>query len=289
MFLKESLKKNKIFISLLIALFFSISLGYFYNRTKIVSDRYDTFRDDFFVEESLKRLKQIPQKIEGVKGLIVNHHLLASHLITEAFLVLDKEPKSIIILSPNHFYAGNNIVQVADVEWNTPYGTVCGDDKRIKILGESELVGIENISFRKEHGIFNIIPFIKKFFPNAKIVPVIIKDSLTREEADIFILTLEKVIDNNTVLVGSFDFSHEASPQITEKRDKISLSVLDNLLIDEIYDSVHVDSRPGLYIISKLFKSKNLDFNVLNNTNSSVLIDNKNQTDTTSYITGYFK
>lgn len=242
------------------------------------------------IEESIDRLHGVfPNKVSEIEGLIVNHHLLASHLISKTFLSIQKEPETIILIAPNHFWAGFAKVQTSIYSWNTPYGVLDPNNEKIKILLQNDSIQIENDSFKKEHGIFNIVPFIKKFFPNTQIVPLIVKDTLTEREAKKIAVTLKNIMTDNTLVIGSFDFSHDSIPTVAFNRDKESLSVIMDNKLEGVYSDVSVDSKPGLFILLDLMNARGKKFNLIENTNSSILIQDKDQKDTTSYIVGYFK
>ncbi len=240
-------------------------------------------------DSGFSRLKGEVPKVEGIRGVLVNHHLLGSHLITEALMTVKEQPKTVILISPNHFTQGFSKAQMSNYAWQTPYGILVPDSQTISKILENDQFKIGEHSFEKEHGISGIVPFIKKIFPDAKIVPIIIKDSMTQDEADAVVVELSQLVGNDTLVIGSFDFSHEADLSTTLARDTKSFAVVNTLNTDSVYSDVSVDSKPGLYVVMKLMKDKGLGFHLLDNTNSATLTQNPKQPDITSYITGYFK
>ena len=120
--------------------------------------------------------------IVKVSGLIVNHHLLADKLIVRGlYLGATDKPITIVLLSPNHFGRGYGPITVAAKDWRTPAGYLHADQNVIDALAKAKAAEIDDRPFELEHGVTNILPFIKKLYPRAKIVPIIIKDGLSNE------------------------------------------------------------------------------------------------------------
>ncbi len=278
-------------ISVLVVLVLVFLIGYFSHRTPQYVQNFHASYDvpQSVYDSGFSRLKNEVPKVEGIKGVIVNHHLLGSHLITEALMSVKEKPQTVILISPNHFDQGRSKAQVSNYAWQTPYGDLFPDTKFIARLSKTGFIKIEERSFAKEHGISGVVPFIKKIFPDAEMVSIIVKDSMRQSEADAVALELADLSDSHTLIVGSFDFSHEADLTTTTARDVKSLAVVSTLDIDHVYSDVSIDSTPGLYILMKLMKDRGLGFHLLQNTNSSELTLNPKQPDITSYITGYFK
>ncbi|HDQ16623.1 MAG TPA: hypothetical protein ENN31_00700, partial [Candidatus Vogelbacteria bacterium] len=58
-----------------------------------------------------------------VVGIIVNHHLLASRLISRIFdNISHLNPKTVVLLSPNHFNVGFSSIISSEYDWQTHYG-----------------------------------------------------------------------------------------------------------------------------------------------------------------------
>lgn len=281
--------------AILLIILIGFGLGYFtaFYKNNFVRETYGYHKaylsqQKSFYEESFLNLPQRNFEGKNIKGLLVNHHLLAKHFIASAFdAVVSKKPVNVVLLSPNHFGAGNGKIISSVFDWKTPYGDLESDQFLIKRLAERGLVSIEETPFETEHGIFNIVAFIKRTWPNAKIIPIIIKDSLNFESADVFAGELKNILPDNTFLVASLDFSHSVTSEIADLQDKKTLKAILDFELDSVKNS-YVDSKPALRIFLKyLLNSGAAKFNLLNASNSSKLLK-KDLSDTTSYITGFF-
>ncbi len=227
----------------------------------------------------------IPPKIleEKILGGIVNHHLLAKEFVDEVLVTLkEQQPKRIVLISPNHFNQGAGDIQTADLLWRSPVGEVktpCG------ILQEG-IVSNEPLTFLGEHGVSNIIPFIKKYLPDTEVLPLVVKERTDFASLDTVAESLASL--ENTIFLGSFDFSHELPPLVSEFRDQKSLDVITSFDLAGT-DNIAVDSKRGLYLLLKVLEKKGAqNFSLFRNSNSGFLIK-EDITDATSYITGVFE
>ncbi len=259
-----------------------------------------------FYEDAFNHAQKLDQKDFGlkssdVKGILVNHHLLAGQLIAHATqTIATDDEETIILISPNHFDAGNHQIILSSFNFETPYGESVNDCELAQKISSStsstsvnlaNYANIEEDPFIKEHGIFGIIPFFKKVAPNARVLPVIVKTNTTEEQLNQFtqILTDElKKEGKKYVVVGSFDFSHELTPELADFHDIKSLQALTSFDIS-LAGQLDIDSQKGLQLVMKLLQQEDATtFNLLDHSNSAQQLQKFDLLDTTSYITGYF-
>lgn len=116
-----------------------------------------------------------------VVSFVSPHHLVAKDLIENIFQKVAAENKnvpveSIILVSPNHKNAGNGWVNVSGETRTVENGTVEPNERLVKFLTDEKLAYREDAIFHGEHGIENLLPYAKKYFPEAKITPLIVRD-----------------------------------------------------------------------------------------------------------------
>lgn len=250
---------------------------------------YSYFSQKDFFDDAFKDADCKTNAEKNIKGLVVPHHLLASKLIACAFLsVSSKNPKTIVLLSPNHFFAGKGQITSSISDWRTPYGTLESDKNIIKQLQNSQILSIDETPFEKEHGISGIVPFIKNIFPDSKIIPIIIKDNLLEEKSGIFAENLLKILPPDSLIIASLDFSHYLPSNVADFHDAKSISVMENFDYDGI-KFMDIDSKPATEIFLKyLDLSGAKEFNLIENSNSAKILNDKTISETTSYITGFY-
>jgi AmmeMemoRadiSam system protein B len=225
--------------------------------------------------------------IDGIAGMFVNHHLLAPHLIAKQFvLAATDKPITVVLVSPNHFYSGQGGFIASKYTWQTPFGELNPDLSIIDQL--SDIVNIDETPFKDEHGIGNIVGFIKKSLPNAKIVPIMIKENVKDADVDSLATKLEMILPKGSIIVGSFDFSHYLNSNAAIFHDIQTLSTIRNFDLDRT-KKLDTDSHPGLRLILKyLDLTGNRRFILNSHENSATVSGNYSFTETTSYINGYF-
>lgn len=224
-------------------------------------------------------------------GGIVPHHLAAQSFIAEMFsLLADREnrPKTVVILSPNHLEVGESFVQTANMVWETPDGPIGTDAVKSEEIAVSFKTSFQNESMRSEHGVYNIIPFVKHFLPNANVVPITLRFATPTNDQNLLREILSKWFkqDNNVVVIASIDFSHYLSFEEAQKKDDETRAAMERYDFAEIasYRSDHLDSPVGLIVLLRTMQS--LDANrqtILQYDNSGKTL-NRPFTKTTSHF-----
>lgn len=237
---------------------------------------------DFF-DESLNKFEHTKIKDTDIKGIVVNHHLLASDLIAKAFsAAATDKPITVALISPNHFSVGRGQILSSLYDWQTPYGILESDKTIIGQLQQEKVLAIDEIPFEKEHGISNLVAFIKKIFPNAKIIPIIIKDGTSDKENEKMASALNKILPDDALVVASLDFSHYLPSNVADFHDAKSLAVLENFDYDGA-KFLDIDSKPGLTVFLKYLDQRGAKkFTLLDHSNSAKITQDKTAQETAS-------
>ena len=224
-----------------------------------------------------------------VKAGVIPHHLLAADLIAEFFSNLaGQEYDTIILLGPNHFNAGRADVITSADDWRTPYGVLEHDGDLLNQILSRPDTAVEEDIFSQEHAITSGVTFIKKTFPAAKFLPLILRRTVMPAQAKelgeyLFNLTAGKKI----LVLANTDFSHYQDSAAAQQHDMTSRAVLHNFDFENIYN-LDVDSPASLTAVMSYSSLYQARFRLLNNSNSAILSNRPGITSTTSYITGYW-
>ncbi|MDR2964316.1 MAG: AmmeMemoRadiSam system protein B [Treponema sp.] len=224
---------------------------------------------------------------------IVSHHLLAHDYIDSWFSRLAdmREVQIFYILSPSHFGLSLEPYSLTDGSWDSGFGLVESDKAKTYKLANFFNVILDTKVFEFEHGVSVFMPYIKKYFPKAKVTaiayggesPVNIPIALLLAEA------MEKEFDENgkqeNFLLISADFSHRGNLEQTQKKDEASRLYLENSA-GASWNMANCDNRPGIFVLNQLGKN-NLETVILYHTNSWE-IANEGADDITSYFFVYF-
>jgi len=277
------------YLVLLLPLFFGVWAG---ARSRPSSEPVNlraTFIKPDFYEQAYSVIKPADKPTGEIKGLLVNHHLLASHLIAQAFeQVTTKDVRTVVLLAPNHFERGGQRIITSGQPWVTPYGKLYADRRIVSQLNDSGLVAINDAPFIGEHGVSGLVAFIKKSLPNARVVPIIFKVSVTPAQTKQLAEYLSKILPDDALIVASLDMSHYVADQIADSNDDKTVAALENLDVSNV-DRLEVDSRAAFSVLVEMMKLKGAKFNLLARSSSAKLIGSKTPLDNTSYITGYFR
>src|SRR3990167_7156705 len=86
--------------------------------------------------------------------------------------------------------------------------TIYPDKTKIDSLVSSGLVFSQESAFNREHGITNILGDIADNFPNARLIPLMLKQNLSKETTAKLSDELARICPQNCLMVSSVDFSH---------------------------------------------------------------------------------
>ncbi len=227
--------------------------------------------------------------VRNTRAMVVPHHLLAKHYIAQAFSgVADNRVKTVVVISPNHFSLGDGQVITSEYVWETPYGPLYPDRELAGKLVQSKSVTLDESVFADEHGVSAIMPFVKKSFPYARVVPLVVKESFAKQDAKTFAKLLARHVDKDTMVIGSFDFSHYLPDAPADFHDEKSLALLHTLNTQTI-EHLDVDSKAGLTILLEYLTHIDAPmFQQVGHSSAAKLTENPDLSENTSHITGYW-
>lgn len=260
----------------------------------------------FFSLWTIYNKSQLPNEI---KGIVLPHHLLVENYIDDLYkLTSEKDPNisRIILLSPNHFGYGFSYIQSTNQAF-TPKNSPRLDKNFIENLSQKTPLKIDQSYFEKEHGIMSELPFIKKYFPNAKIVPIRIKPTTPQSQLDPLIKEISSTDLSRTLIIASIDFTHSESEETAVKNDNRIITWLEDWakgsqkadfqeikklaksISKTVQDSVAMDSPESFYILTKLMEHESAKtFTLFKRTSSASLLNIKDPLQNTSHIFGTF-
>lgn len=258
---------------------------------------------------------------QNIRGFIVPHHLFVEPYIDTFYQEIGKtidanSIERVILLSPNHFNYGWSTIQTTNQTItlnNTDEKTLPLDLDAIALITQTTPIQIEPEKFSLEHGITVEEPFLANTFPNAKLVPLIIKTDTPQDRIDRACEKLLQLDLSHTIIVGSLDFTHYTSEETALKNDERTVNFLENLLIspnspqsesftldtiktlatsfdlDQTPDGLAVDSPETLYFFLRLMQTQNaLDFTLWERTSSASMLNDSDPTQNTSHLFGTF-
>lgn len=177
------------------------------------------------------------------------------HFLQTTYTIDDKEELNIVIISPDHFDASkNSIDMLCENSNNFCYKNIC---KVAKSLPKTKTSGCINKKTTKEHGLGEHFIFIHKILPQAKIFPIIIKPRKFIENTELISILNTYKFKGKTLIIASVDFSHYVDEDFAKLHDKKSFYTLNNATDTNNYTSLDVDCPSCLYIANMLAQQNN--------------------------------
>ena len=222
------------------------------------------------------------------RGIISTHHLLASDLIHNLFKSVScNKYENIVIIGPDHGSRNGTTIFISDNTWLTPFGEVETNKDYNENLKKHPLVRVDNYFMEREHSNSALIPFIKYYFPEAKINTIALPTTLTIKESTDFGNLLAETLDSEyTLLLASIDFSHYLSYREACLRDVETFSSICDRDFEKIsrYTNDNLDSPETLIAFITYVDSLKCHKHLLENKNSAEYVE-PGQEGTTSYFT----
>ena len=210
---------------------------------------------------------------KDISAIVVPHHLLASSMIAETFRrASGREIETVVIVGPNHDKIGPAPVVSANGSWPAAAGAEVPTDPILVGGLLSTLQAPANPeAFRAEHSVGAIVPFAHHFFPQAKIVPIIVRPDAPRDSVERLSGWLAGLDSEKTLIVFSIDFSHYLARPEAEKMDVDTRKVIE---ADDAEAAIHMggahfDSPPTLATALRLAKMKTYTIRILDHGNSN--------------------
>lgn len=219
----------------------------------------------------------------------VSHHQLTDRLIDDWFaqIQLRRDVKTFFIICPSHYGLSTQDYSVANCVWN------CAEDGYVNTnlalaekVCENLGVAFDSGVFPVEHGASCLMPYLKKYFPEADVVVIAVDG-----EPPINMLYVQKLNEGlspfftgdqkkENFLIISSDFSHHGTESKTAEKDATSM-IFFNEPKPVNFLACGCDNRPGMYVLANNLSERSSAF-ILYHTNSFVL-SGMDETDITSY------
>ena len=223
-------------------------------------------------------------------GGIVSHHQLVGEHIDEFFahIKAERDVETFFIICPSHYGLSVQDWSVADCSWRIGQDAyVHTDMDKARAVTESLNVPFDPQVFPIEHGASTLMPYIKKYFPAAKVVVVAVRGEpplntlYNQKLADSILPFLSPEDRDKNFLLISSDFSHHGNVEKTREKDERS-----EIFLREADPKKWVfcscDNRPGMYMLSRLMTERT-ESKILCHTNSYEF-SGEGEDDITSYF-----
>jgi AmmeMemoRadiSam system protein B len=250
------------------------------------------YNDKALFLSPIKQVKSSPSP-ETITGLTVPHHLLVSDLIAKAFNFASRgKYNRIILLSPDHFNLGDSNVSTTQKNFLTVFGEIKTDAEAVEKLKILPFIHKQDFFYR-EHGVQAELPFIKYYFPEAKIIALTFKATTPKAELEQVIAELKKILTAETLVIQSTDFSHYLTAEQANIKDAETIKILEQADAEKLFtlnQPDNLDSIAAQYVQTRLqiefFGSK---LSIIDHKNSQDYTKEKVASSTSYIVEAYIK
>lgn len=286
--------KTKIVLLLLLTL---IILGMALGLTSVKSNRSEIIYHQSQwneyapeIERAVKAEQSIqPLNLKRIYGGVVSHHIPTTIPQLVDFYGRLKRTQSVnnfIVIGPDHTDAGQAPITVSNASFFTAYGEVRPIAGLASKLQDVKLANIDEFPFDPEHSVGSQILVISKIFPGAKVTPIILRSDTTKDHAGALGKMLATLMDDETILIASVDFSHYLPTDQAMPLDQISGEVVRNLDLGAL-SLVTADSGKSMAVFMGVMNEKKaVDTDNLTILNTNDLMQNSDYT--TGYVFGFW-
>ncbi len=222
---------------------------------------------------------------------VTPHHLLAKDVIRNFFRYASENanPDTVVILSPDHFHAGplfgDKLITVKSDEF---LGIKVDVKLRGELLRENPLA-LSDAPLIFDHGVRNLAPFVKKYFPHSKILPFLIPRVTDYAVMNKFVKSLDRFSTGRVFVIASVDFSHYLPKKVADFHDVKSMRVLMNFEKND-FSKIDVDCWQALYAVRYFAKLRKAEFPyAVAHKNANDYVKGKTLYSTTSYFSVVFR
>jgi len=193
-----------------------------------------------------------------ILGGITPHHGIALPMMARFYERISSDSEKVRrvwLFSPDHFERAKQYAVVCGNDWQTAGRILEADAIAKSAFDRMSIAGTDTRLFAEEHGITIHIPFIARYFPNATVVPIVLKTNIP----DIALLILRNyilgAIRENDIIILSMDLSHYKTPEEMAAEDERTLAVLTNIEPMRT-DRIDIDARRAASLVLRLFKER---------------------------------
>ena len=225
--------------------------------------------------------------IEQIVAVVVPHHDIVKaerRVVLEEILQKRPNIQSIVLISPDHFSDFQKDIKYSDRDWQLSNGVYQFNKEMFDNFSGFTR---DNKQLLKDHGVYNILPDLKEYWPNSKIIPFIIGQEVEFSDLTELSNLINENCTKDCLLVASVDFSHFLPRSLADIHDQEALSALQEMQIPWNHD-LEVDSPQSLYLLTQYAQYNNSKyFHLKKHTNSGWLRDLRDY-ETTTHIMGYY-
>jgi AmmeMemoRadiSam system protein B len=252
------------------------------------------FGYDEEVEEEDEKSEESYEFESAPFGVILPHHSITAFNVAKFYeeLAAVADPSMVVVIGPNHFELGGEFEDIKTCEaciYPTIKGDLELDEDFIEKLVDDGVAVYSDETFMEEHAIFTHTPFIKNYFPEAKLVPIILKWQIPSEKAAELGDWLDENLPEDALVIASIDFSHYVPDGMADFHDQACFATITNFDYKNIYD-LELDSPSSIYAFLRLMEKRGyMNSEMFDHTNLTDYLTSHEEETTSHLYFGFFE
>jgi MEMO1 family protein len=207
-----------------------------------------------------------PQPAIRTKVVVLPHHDILSPEFNAWYQDLaatqNLPVKTVILLSPNHFQPHQQREVTTDQPLSFGRSKTVDIDQQLVSQLASQSSGVDRQVFINEHGVNIHLPYIKQYFPEAKVVPLLLTRNIPQNRVEALSTFLSaSLVDPGTLIIASVDFSHNVPRVQAQEYDQLTITLVEENKPTEVLklDDRYLDCPACLYLTLKAADQLDLD------------------------------
>ncbi|MBI2426830.1 MAG: AmmeMemoRadiSam system protein B, partial [Candidatus Kerfeldbacteria bacterium] len=188
-------------------------------------------------------------------GGVVPHHDLVMHEIDRFWQEFSREqtPDLLVLVGPDHQDAGSSIFTTAQDPQAFWSDVALAAELQDQAVRDGKMT-VNDAIFRPEHSVNLHLELVKKYLPNARVFPLLIRSDASQENILNLAAYLRSHVQGNVAVVASVDFSHYRTRDEAETFDAKSLAAIQQFDYSTLsaFGSDNMDSDQSIILLSEI-------------------------------------
>jgi AmmeMemoRadiSam system protein B len=194
------------------------------------------------LSRALKELtRDSPSKIPAIAVVSPHAGYVYSGAVAGELFSAVRVPSRAVVFCPNHTGVGEAAAIMSRGSWRMPWGDVQVDGETAdRLTGECPLLREDPSAHLGEHSLEVQLPFLHRFRPDIRIVPVAL-GHLSLEECRVLGESTAKAVSGDPeppLLVASSDMSHYVPDAVARRKDRLAIDRMLALDAEGLYRTV---------------------------------------------------
>ena len=172
------------------------------------------------------------------RSVMIPHHDITTAQQNSMYKAIAQklQPSVIVVIGPDHYEKGKACITIPtdDISYCTPQGKLELAKDLLHKLCQSELsncISVQSDLWQQEHAIYAHTPFLGKYFPQAALLPIVLKPLASDSEFEsikVLARVLSDILPEDALIVASVDCSHYQIPRMTALHDSVTKNTIAN-------------------------------------------------------------